>query len=323
LYFLFLNYQGINEVIMKQTIPDGVYPTLITPYKEDGRIDWDALGALIEWHIARGVAGFFAVCQSSEMFQLSLHERLALARMTIRFVQGRVPVLVSGHVAETIDDQIEEAKMMADTGADALILVTNRLARRNENDEVFKKNLETFLGRFDRDILLGFYECPAPYKRLLNVDLMRFIVEIGRFGFLKDTSCRIGDISIKIAAAKGSGFKLFNANAATLLASLQAGAAGYSGIMTHFHSDLYVWMCNHWSDQQERARALQDFLGLASVIEYQLYPINAMYALQREGLPIQLISRRADAQFFTESMRLEVDQLMGLSHRFSKAYREK
>jgi len=48
-----------------------------------------------------------------------------------------------------------------------------------------------------------------------------------------------------------------------------------------------------------------------------------MYALQREGLPIQLISRRADAQFFTESMRLEVDQLMGLSHRFSKAYREK
>jgi len=322
LYFLFPSYQGINEATMKQTIPDGVYPTLITPYEEDGSIDWNALEALIEWHIARGVAGFFAVCQSSEMFHLTLRERLELARMSIKFAQGRVPVLVSGHVADTLYDQIEEAKMMADTGADALILVTNRLAGRYESDDILKRNLEAFLTAFQNDILLGFYECPAPYKRLLNADLVQFIVKTRRFGFLKDTSCRVGDMQAKIEAAKGSNFKLFNANAATLLASLQKGAAGYSGIMTHFHSDLYVWMCKHWNDQPDGALELQDFLGLTSVIEYQIYPINAMYALQREGLPINLVSRRVDAQQFTESMRLEVDQLMGLSHRFSEAYRD-
>jgi len=228
---------------------------------------------------------------------------------------------VSGHVADALDDQIEEAKMMADTGADAFILVTNRLAHRHESDDVFTRNLDLFLKQFDRDILLGFYECPAPYKRLLNADLVRYSVETGRFGFLKDTSCRMEDIRAKIEAARGSGFKLFNANAATLLASLQAGGAGYSGIMTHFHSDLYVWLCKHWKDQPERAAELQEFLGLASVIEYQLYPINAMYALQLEGLPIGLYSRRADARQFTESMRLEVEQMMRLSHRFSERYR--
>lgn len=304
------------------TIPNGVYPTMITPYTEDGRIDYTALEALVEWHIERGVAGLFAVCQSSEMFHLSLRERLELARMSIRFARGRVPVLVSGHIADALDDQIEEAKMMADTGADAFILVTNRLAHRHEDDDVFKSNLETFLARFDRDILLGFYECPAPYKRLLGADLMRFIVGTGRFGFLKDTSCRMSDIRAKIEAARGSRFKLFNANAATLLTSLEAGAAGYSGIMTHFHSDLYVWMCKHWNNRPERATELQEFLGMASVIEYQLYPINAMYALQLEGLPIRLHSRRTDARQFSESMRLEVQQMMRLSHRFSEKYRE-
>lgn len=81
-------------------------------------------------------------------------------------------------------------------------------------------------------------------------------------------------------------------------------------------------MCKHWNDQPDRALELQDFLGLASVIEYQLYPINATDALQREGLPIKLVSRRVDSQQFTESMRLEVEQLAGLSHRFSEAYRE-
>ena len=304
-----------------KSIANGVYPTMITPYTEEGRIDYDALEKLVEWHIERGVAGLFAVCQSSEMFHLSLRERLELARRSLQFVHGRVPVLVSGHVADTLDDQIEEAKLMADTGADAFILVTNRLAHRHESDDVFMRNLEFFLRRFDRDILLGFYECPAPYKRLLSPELVRFIVKTGRFGFLKDTSCRTSDIRAKIEAAAGSGFKLFNANAATLLASLQAGGAGYSGIMTHFHSDLYVWLCKHWQDQPERAAELQEFLGLASVIEYQLYPINAMYALQLEGLPISLYSRRSEVRQFTESMRLEVEQMMRLSHKFSERYR--
>jgi len=305
---------------LKGTIPDGVYPTMITPYTEDGQIDYPAFEQLVEWHIERGVAGLFAVCQSSEMFHLSLRERLELARKSVEFVRGRVPVLVSGHVADSLDDQVEEAKMMADTGADAFILVTNRLVRRHEGDDVFKRNLELFLERFDRDIILGFYECPAPYKRLLNADIVRFIVQTGRFGFLKDTSCRMVDIRAKIEAARGSGFKLFNANAATLLASLQAGGAGYSGIMTHFHSDLYVWLCEHWKDLPERAAELQEFIGLASVIEYQLYPVNAMYSLRLEGLPINLVSRRADARQFTESMRLEVEQMMRLSHRFSERY---
>lgn len=306
---------------MNKTIPDGVWPTMITPYHEDGRIDWDALEKLVEWHIERRVAGLFAVCQSSEMFHLSLRERLELARMSIKFAAGRVPVLVSGHVADSLDDQIEEAKMMTDTGADAFILVTNRLAKRHESDDVFKRNLELFLDRFDRDILLGFYECPAPYKRLISPELMRFIVKTGRFGFLKDTSCRMDDIKAKLEAARGSGFKLFNANAATLLASLRAGASGYSGIMTHFHSDLYVWLCRNWASLPQEAEELQDFLGLASVIEYQLYPVNAMYALQLEGLPITLYSRRADARQFTESMRLEVEQMMRLSHKFSERIR--
>ncbi len=312
----------MNTTTVSGTIPDGVYPTMITPYTEDGRIDYTTLEALVEWHIERGVAGLFAVCQSSEMFHLSLRERLELARKSVEFVRGRVPVLVSGHVADLLDDQVDEAKMMADTGADAFILVTNRLARRHEGDDVFKRNLELFLKCFDREIILGFYECPAPYKRLLNADLVKFIVKTGRFGFLKDTSCRMADIRAKIEAARGSNFKLFNANAATLLDSLKAGGAGYSGIMTHFHSDLYVWLCEHWKDQPERAAELQEFLGLASVIEYQLYPVNAMYSLRLEGLPINLVSRRADARQFTESMRLEVEQMMALSHRFSERYRK-
>ncbi len=305
----------------EKTIADGVWPTMITPFLPDGAIDYPALERLIDWYIERGVSGLFAVCQSSEMFFLSLRERLDLARACLRIARGRVPVIASGHVAETLVDQIEEAKMMADTGVAAVVLITNRFARHNEGNDVFKRNLERFLAGVGEDVLLGFYECPAPYKRLVSPGLMKFGVDTGRFGFLKDTSCSMADIDAKLKIVAGSNFKLFNANAATLLASLRSGSAGYSGVMTNFHADLYAWLCKNWKRDPERADELQAFLGLASIVEYQLYPVNAMYALSLEGLPINLASRRSDASRFGESMRREIEQMMAVSRAWSARFR--
>lgn len=303
-----------------KTINDGVWPTMITPFLPDGSIDYATLEKLIDWYVEKGVNGLFAVCQSSEMFFLSLKERLALASACVGFARGRVDVIASGHVAETVADQIEEAKMMADTGVSAVVLISNRFARHDEGDDAFKRNLEKFLKGLSEDVLLGFYECPAPYKRLISPGLMRFGVETGRFGFLKDTSCRTADIAEKIKIASGTNFKLFNANAATLLASLRAGAAGYSGVMTNFHADLYAWLCANWKKEPARADELQAFLGAASLVENQLYPVNAMYALSLEGVPFNLVSRRADASKFGESMHLEVEQLMTVSHAYSRRF---
>ena len=304
----------------EKTIADGVWPTMITPFDDDGGIDYPTLGKLIDWYIARGVSGLFAVCQSSEMFFLSLKERLDLARACVEFARGRVPVIASGHVAETLADQVEEAKMMADTGVAAVVLLANRFARQHEGDDVFVGRLDRFLALMPDDVLLGFYECPAPYKRLLSPAMMRFGVESGRFGFLKDTSCRMADIRAKLDIAKGSNFKLFNANAATLLESMRAGCAGYSGVMTNFHADLYSWLCANWRADPVLAEELQAFLGLASVIENQYYPVNAMYAQSLEGVPFKLVSRRADPSRFTESMKREVEQLLATSHGYSARF---
>lgn len=305
----------------RKTIADGVWPTMITPFLPDGTIDYPTLEKLVDWYIERGISGLFAVCQSSEMFQLSLRERLDLARACVRFARGRVPIIASGHVAETLTDQLEEAKMMADTGVLAIVLLSNRFARVDEDDSVFKRNLEHFLSGMGDDILLGFYECPAPYKRLMSPGLMKFCLDTGRFGFLKDTSCSLADIDEKLRIAKDTNFRLFNANAATLLASLRAGAAGYSGVMTNFHADLYAWLCANWKTEPLLAEELQAFLGLASIIEYQFYPLNAKYALSLEGLPFNLISRRNDQSRFGQSMKLEVEQLMTLSRAYSRRFK--
>ncbi len=286
-----------------------VWPTMVTPFKEDLSIDYKALEKLVEWYIERGVSGLFAVCQSSEMHQLSLRERVELSSAVMKFTAGRVPVISSGHISSSLEDQIEEIKAIAETGVDAVILVTNLLARESEPDSVWKERMETLLSSISKDTKLGLYECPYPYKRLLSKELLEWIISTERFVYLKDTCCDIDIIKDRSKMAEGSNLKLYNANAASLLGSLQAGYAGYCGIMTNFHPELYVQLCDIWFEDSEKIENLQNLIGLASVVEYQYYPVNAKYLLQLEGLGFTLQSRKQDYLGFTSSMRMEIEQM--------------
>lgn len=52
--------------------------TMITPYAPDGNIDYPTVRKYVDWYFENGLDGIFAVCQSSEIFYLSLEERVKL-----------------------------------------------------------------------------------------------------------------------------------------------------------------------------------------------------------------------------------------------------
>ncbi len=286
-----------------------VWPTMVTPFKDDLSIDFNTLEKLVEWYIERGVSGLFAVCQSSEMHQLSLKERVDLSAAVMEFTAGRIPVISSGHVSSSPEGQIEEIKAIADTGVDAVILVSNLPAGKSETDSVWKQRMTGLLSAIPESIKLGIYECPYPYKRLLSNNLMEWMVSTERFYYLKDTCCNKDIIKERAEITAGSRLSLYNANAATFLDSLKSGYSGYCGIMTNFHPELYVELCSIWSEDTDRAERLQSLIGLGSVIEYQYYPVNAKYHLQLEGLGFSLKSRKQDYLGLKESMKLEVKQM--------------
>ncbi len=307
---------------MKKEIKNGVYPTMLTPFHKDLSIDYKALERLIEWYIARGIDGLFAVCQSSAMFELSREERVELCRKTVEITNGRYPVMASGHVSDTLEGQADDMKAMADAGADALVLVSNRLAAPWENDTIWLDNLNKLLKKLPSDIPLGFYECPYPYKRVLSLEVVKELIAMDRFEFIKDTCCDPEMIKERARLSRGTRVKFFNANAATLLMSLKEGFAGYSGIMTNFHSDLYYRLCHDWQEMGNEAENLQNYLGFASTIENQFYPANARYSLMKQGVMTNLVSRRQDARLrqMTASQLLEIDQFCVISEEMSKRF---
>lgn len=289
---------------------DGVWPVMLTPFTDDNEVDYEALGKLVDWYIENGAAGLFADCQSSEMFYLSLEERIKIAQFVKKQSDGRVPVVASGHISDKLEDQINELNAVAAAGVDAVILISNRLAKEDEDDTVWLENLKKIIQELPENLPLGFYECPYPYKRIISPELLKWCAETGRFYFIKDTSCDLNNMKQKLEAIKGSHLKLFNANSSTLLETLQIGAAGFSGVMANFHSDLYVWLCRNYKKYPEKARKLADFLTLASMIERQVYPVNAKYAQLKYGNFQSIYTRTKNMDLLNKTAKLEVDQLL-------------
>lgn len=305
---------------MENRIQNGTWATMVTPFTEDGQIDYYGVSQLVEWYIQRGVDGIFAVCQSSEMFFLSLEERVSLAQAVLSCAGGRIPVVVSGHISGLLEDQVAELSQMARLHPAAVVLVTNRLAGPNESDETWQKNAQYILDHIPADVPLGLYECPYPFKRLVSPALLRWCADSGRFLFLKDTCCDLEQIREKLDAVRGTPLRIFNANSATCLESLRMGCAGFCGVMLNFHPELYRWLCRNSGQASEKATALQNFATVASLIELQMYPVNAKRHLQLDGVEISLVSRAKPFRQFGALADRETQALYDLWNGFRKQW---
>lgn len=309
---------------MNKTYNIGAYPTMITPYKKDGTVDIDMVKKYVHWYHDDGCDGIFAVCQSSEIFFLSQEERVLINKTVYDEVQkiaengGRkMTVVSSGHIADDIETQAEELNKIVESGTDALILITNRLAKQDEDDDVWIKNAEALLERLPKDVALGLYECPHPYKRLLSTKVLKWCLSTGRFRFIKDTCCDAAIIGERMELLKDTPLMLFNANCQTLLASLESGAAGYCGIMANYHPKLYVWLCKNFNTQPEKAKLIQSFTGTAGFTEVGLpYPLTAKYHMCLEGLETENIARNRKSEELTDYVRMCVEQMRDESKYF-------
>ena len=316
-------------------IANGVWPVMITPFTADNQIDYAAVERIVDWYADHGVTGIFAVCQSSEMFFLTKEERLALAKYVIDYGHAKgLGVVASGHVASSVEDQIAEAQAIVDMGVDSYVFISNQFASPEESDEVAKERIQYLIDHIHADSF-GIYECPYPYKRLITPELLKWIASTGKFAFLKDTCCDLDQLKAKCEAVKGTPLKIFNANAATLLESLRMGVAGYSGVMANFHADLYDWLIKNYQNpaEAERAERMMNFLGCASMVECQIYPVNCKYHMNLMGVPMTLVTRTRKPEELTagkvtsattaqypSSKIIEIDQFYACEQMFRQSF---
>ena len=148
--------------------------------------------------------------------------------------------------------------------------------------------------------------------------MTEYCAKTGRFYFLKDTSCDMNSILGKLEVCRGTKLRLYNANTATLLESLRAGATGYSGVMANMQCRLYAQLCSDY--QNERMNDLSDILTICALIERQVYPVNAKYYLGLSGLSLTTVSRTRKDSELDETAKKEVHMLKRITQKLEDTY---
>ena len=288
----------------------GFIPVMLTPFKDNGSIDFDTLTTLTEAYLNAGAKGLFANCLSSEMFELSADERLEIIKHVIKVANGSVPVVATGTFGGPISEQADFVKKVHDTGTSAVILINGLLAGQDESDEVFNERVFQLLD-LTPNIPVGFYECPVPYKRLLSPQQLQNFVETGRVIYHKDTSLDIEQIKEKLALTAGKEFGIYDAYMGHAVKTLQAGCAGLSCIQGNYFPELIVWLCDNFDkpELQTEVQLVQDFLTDNMDVMHNVYPIVSKYFLQKRGLKISTYTRRNVGEF-NLAVKTEVDTLL-------------
>ena len=108
---------------MKKPVFTGAGVAIITPMYEDGSINFDELGRIIEDQIARHTDAIIICGTTGECSTMTDEEQLAAIKFTVDTVNHRVPV-VAGAGSNDTDHGCALAAKSAACGADALLLVT-------------------------------------------------------------------------------------------------------------------------------------------------------------------------------------------------------
>ncbi|QJD97282.1 dihydrodipicolinate synthase family protein [Mucilaginibacter robiniae] len=292
-----------------QNTKKGFIPVMLTPFTDEGKVDYNALTELTEFYLKAGASGLFANCLSSEMYELSAQERLQVTRHVVKVAGGSVPVVATGTFGGPIEQQADFVKQIYDTGVQAVIAITSLLASQNETAEVFMNAADRLL-QLTGDVPIGFYECPDPYKRALSAEQLQHFVQTGRIIYHKDTSLDINQIKDKLALTQGYNFGLYDAYMAHAVETLKAGSAGLSCIQGNYFPELIVWLCDNYNNPAltNEIDKVQQFLVDNMDVMHHVYPTTAKYYLQKRGLNMSTFTRRKVGDF-TTSIQQNIDQL--------------
>ncbi len=101
----------------------GSMVALVTPMDAQGRLDWDALSKLVDFHLQEGTNAIVAVGTTGESATLDVNEHIEVIRRVVDQVAGRIPV-IAGTGANSTREAVELTTNAKNAGADACLLVT-------------------------------------------------------------------------------------------------------------------------------------------------------------------------------------------------------
>lgn len=258
----------------------GSYVALVTPFHEDGSVNYEKLKELCNWHVENGTDGLVVLGTTGESSTTEHAEDAAIVRCCVDIIGGRIPVIAGGGSNSTATS-LMKSRTFRDCGVDGLLLITPYYNKANQKG--MYKHFAAVAEAVNLPSLL--YNVPGRTGCSLSVDCIEALAKLKNIRGIKEAS---GSISFAAQVAKllNDDFVMMSGNDDMIVPILSLGGSGVISVFANIcprqtHDMVAKWMAGDWKG----ARDLQlKYLELINALFIEVNPIPVKEAMNMLGM---------------------------------------
>jgi 4-hydroxy-tetrahydrodipicolinate synthase len=232
----------------------GVFPYLVSPIDDAGRVKSGVLAQLVDELIVAGVHGLTPLGSTGEFAYLSNEQRADIVRATVEAAAGRVPV-VAGVASTATADAVAQARRHQKLGVDGILaILESYFPLADAQVEVYFRAIADAV-----EVPVVLYTNPQFQRSDLSLDVIARLAEHPRIRYIKDASTNTGRLLSIINSCER--LKVFSASAHIPAAVMLIGGVGWIAgpacVVPRQSVRLYeLCRAGRWSEAMTLQRAL-------------------------------------------------------------------
>ncbi|MEZ4742534.1 MAG: 4-hydroxy-tetrahydrodipicolinate synthase [Bdellovibrionota bacterium] len=216
----------------------GVWTALVTPFQQNGQIDWDSFDALLKRQVDAGIKGVVLSGTTGESPTLTVQENMSLVRRA-KAAYGDKLLVMGGVGGNNTSQATELARLTSESGADCLLAVTPPYNKPSLAG--LTAHYQSLISAQPKPICL--YHVPGRTGQKLSPEELSQLAKLPGISMVKEASADIGLFSrSKIKSENEAVF--LSGDDTTFLASLAVGSGGVISVLTNIFPSAYVKIYN-------------------------------------------------------------------------------
>ncbi len=267
---------------------EGAGVALVTPFREDGEVNYEKLEELLEEQIAGGTDAIISCGTTGESSTMSHEEHVEVVRFTCQKVKGRIPV-IAGTGSNSTKEAVYLSREAQKAGADGLLLVTPYYNKATQGGLVthFKKIAESV------SIPVLLYHIPGRTGVTMTPEtIVTLCKEVPNIVGVKEASGNFSAIAKIMHLAEGC-VDLYSGNDDQIVPLMSLGGKGVISVLSNVAPAQTHEICTSWlrGDVKKSMQMQLDALPLVDALFCEVNPIPVKAALNlmgKEAGPLRL-----------------------------------
>ena len=290
---------------MKTRVFTGAGTALITPMREDGSVDYDTFGPLIDWQIEEGIDALIIAGTSGEGSTLSDQEHKEVVKFAVERVDKRVPV-IAGTGSNDTNYGLQLTKACCDYGVDGVLVVTPYYNKTTQDGLV--KLYYEYADAATAPVIL--YNVPSRTGVNIAPETYVRLAEHENIVAVKEASGNISQITDTMARVNGN-LDMYSGNDDQIVPLLSVGGIGVISVLSNLlPRETHELVMAYLSGDTQHAMELQLYYNdLIRSLFCEVNPIPVKAAMSYMGFGANAVRsplypmEGANAERLRESMR--------------------